>query len=287
MKARNMTLPGALKVALYLAVLIVGCFGYMAAEAEDSTWPELFQQSCDGTGGCICHSQSGGINCCLNGPKHCDCATDDAWFTRTDNSITMSAAPRGENYCRTVNTENTCSFLVGDGGVTQITFDFKVSSECNDVDCTDPNDISCKTEWLAFWMFNTPWQSESEVDFIESRFGHSTGLNTNFAGHPNQGVVCEPNIIEGWRGSITAEFSGAGSEVQVSVRNSDPTNCNTGITGTGTITTPCGYFLVMDTAGGSRNSDCKIEVSNLAVQGTIVPSIRPDYGENCPGLTVK
>lgn len=243
-----------------------------ADQLTSATFPQLFQASCSGTGGC---EQD-----CLNGddPRNnfCECAAGTAsqWFTTVTTgtpSIEIAAAGANETYCRTVNTENTCQFDLGDGGVNQISFDFVVSKECSQSTVQG-------TEWLAFWMFNNPWNGHSEVDFIESRFGPSAGLNTNFDGNGHQVVVFPPGPAT-WTGSITATFKGTGNAVSVSVSNSANTNV-----GTTTLSSSTGYFFVMDTAGGSENSSCTITVSNLAVQGTVPSTLNGNA--NCVGLSI-
>lgn len=168
--------------------------------------------------------------------------------------------------CRTVNTHDKCLFNLGDGGVTQITFDFAVADSCHGSD---------GTEWLAFWMYRDPWQNTVEVDFIESKFGPSEGLNTNFAGTGNQVVIFDAGTSN-WTGSITANFSGTGDAVQAMVSNSVNSNV-----GTATLAASDGYFFVMDTATGSTATDCTITVSNLSAQGNVASSSNPD---NCAGL---
>jgi hypothetical protein len=172
-------------------------------------------------------------------------------------------------------------FSVGTGGITQVSFNFAVSESCTP---TGPNPLpqgTSGTEWLAFWMVNGSTIPTAEVDFIESRFGPSGGLNTNFDGHGTQ-VPIFSNPAP-WNGSITATFSSNTSDcpgaVQASVQSF--TNGKAIVTGASCLSESTGYFFVMDTAGGSQNPKCTIQVTNLAVQGSV-----PNSGTNCVGLPV-
>ncbi len=164
--------------------------------------------------------------------------------------------------CRTVNSYDKCNFTLGDGGITQITFDFTVADSCHGAD---------GTEWLAFWTYSNPWQSTVEVDFIESKFGPSAGLNTNFDSNGTQVIIFDAKTT-GWAGSITAKFSGTGDAVNVQVSNS--VNGNVGTT---TLVRDSNYFFVMDTATGTTASDCSFTISNLEAQGTVAAGM-------CDGL---
>lgn len=256
---------------LTIFVLVGHLLAATAAEGQSNkaTFSQLFQPACNGTGGCQedCYNGSGSTCACAQ-------ASASQWFTAntgTNSSITISAAASGQVYCRTVNTENTCQFSLGEGGVTQISFAYVVSSACS-----QPTPQG--TEWLAFWIFNDPWQGTSEVDFIESRNGPSAGLNSNFDGNGQQVAIFPPGPAT-WSGTITAKFSGKNQAVSVSVTNNQ--NSQTAIT---TLNSSTGYFFVMDTSGGSNNSSCTITVSNLVVQGNVPSTLNGQ--PNCVGLPI-
>jgi hypothetical protein len=240
------------------------------AAGQSATWSQLFQANCNGVGGCQEDCYNGGVG------STCVCAqgTASQWFTATTGaspSIQISAAASGQAYCRTVNTQNTCQFNLGDGGVTQVKFDFLVTSACSQATAQG-------TEWLSFWIFNNPWNGQSEVDFIESRNGPGPGLNTNFDAHGNQ-VVIFPAGPATWSGNTTTTFSGTGNAVSVSVSNNQNSNV-----GTTTLNSSTGYFFAMDTAGGSNNSSCSITVSNLSVTGKVPSTLNGN--PNCVGLPI-
>jgi hypothetical protein len=176
----------------------------------------------------------------------------------------MTAGPD----CHTVNSHDSCLFDIGDGGVTQVDFDFTVTDQCHlTVDTT---------EWLSFWIFSDPWNSTVEADFIESLNGpggKNGALNANFAGNGHQVIIFQ-NDNPSWTGHITTKFSGSGSNVTATT-----TNSHNGEVATSTLVRDSGYFFVMDTALGSNgNTQCSFTISNLKIQGT-VPAGR------CTGLT--
>lgn len=186
-----------------------------------------------------------------------------SYFTVTANSISIIAG----NDCRTVNTNtnNSCVFNVGTGGVTQISFDYAVSDACH---------ASQPADWLAFWIYSEPWKNTVEVDFIESTNGPGTGLNSNFAGQGHQVVIFAGGAAPpSWSGSITANFSGTGSAVNVTVSNSTNSNVASSM-----LTRSTGYFFVMDTTPTTATA-CTITVSNLSLVGT-VPS------NQCAGIPI-
>ena len=206
----------------------------------------------------------GAVGCTQTGAK---CNLNwQSYFTYTSDSISMTA---GNDDCRTVNTYDACQMTLGDGGVTQISFDFDVSDACHGSD---------GTAWLAFWVYSIPWTNTVEVDFIESKFGPSSGLNTNFAGTGLQVVIYDGSPGQSWTGSITANFAGSGSAVTAMVNNS--VNDNVGVA---TLTRSTGYFFVLDTAAGTTATDCTITVSNVQAVGSVASSTNPD---NCAGLSI-
>ena len=211
--------------------------------SADASFGDLFT-------GSPCNPPGLGMVGCTQKGYPCNPNWND-YFSTTSTSISMATG--GVQDCRTVNTHDQCNFSVGDGGVTQISFDFSVEDSCHGSD---------GTEWLAFWIYSDPWASTLEVDFIESKFGPSAGLNTNFAGNGHQVVIYDAGTT-GWSGSVTAKFSGSGNDVSVSVSNSVNSNV-----GTSTLTGSDGYFFVMDTAAGSTD-DCSFTISNLQMEGTV------------------
>ncbi|TSE05589.1 ricin-type beta-trefoil lectin domain protein [Aquimarina algiphila] len=200
----------------------------------------------NGSEGCI---QKGGI-----------CNTDwQSYFSYTEDSISMIAGTD----CRTVSTADKLLFNLGEGGVTKITFDFDVCKSCHEA--------ATGTAWLAFWIYNKPWQQTQEVDFIESKYGPSTGLNTNFAGASGAHQVEIFNDSESWKGSITAVFTNSGTnDVKVEVSNS-----NNASIGKATLTSRNDYFFVLDTAMGTTAKDCTINISNVVITGTVNPPPPP------------
>jgi hypothetical protein len=283
------------------------------AAAQTATWPQLFTPQCTGTGGCrgdclnhpsTCPSNCGqncfncgsncppgcSPNCTACDPTNCACAqgTAGSWFTTNlpggAIGIQITAAASNELYCRTVNTQSSCQISLGDGGITQISFDYSIGSTCTLPGIQNLTENTNGTEWLAFWIVTSSTTPTAEVDFIESRFGPRGGLNTNFDGNGNQ-VAIFPGSAP-WSGSVTAKFaSNTGScpgAVQASVQT---VGTNGQVTGWSCLSESTGYFFLMDTAGGSASNGsstpCTIQVSNLAVQGTV-----PNSGTNCVGLPV-
>ncbi|MBM4268822.1 MAG: hypothetical protein FJ144_19775 [Deltaproteobacteria bacterium] len=171
------------------------------------------------------------------------------------NGIQMTAG----NDCHTVNSHEACTFNIGDGGVTQIDFDFSVTDACHETVDT--------TEWLSFWIYSRPWSSTVEADFIESLYGpggKNGALNANFAGNGQQ-VIIFPNSNPSWSGHITAKFSGSGDNVTATTTNSKNSRV-----ASSTLTGSTGYFFVMDTALGSGgNTACSFTITNLKMQGTV------------------
>ncbi|MCP4549743.1 MAG: hypothetical protein GY835_25085 [bacterium] len=248
---------------LISCLIIVASLGVGSASANpnqnqrspDSVFGQLFTGSpCDNYGSVGCTQT--GAKCNLNW---------HSYFTYTTDSITMTAG----NDCRTVNTYASCQMTLGEGGVTQISFDFDVSDACHGAE---------GTAWLAFWIYRIPWNNWVEVDFIESKYGPSTGLNTNFAGKGDQVIIFDGSQGQSWKGSITAKFSGTGNAVDVQVSNSVNSNV-----GSITLTANTEYFFVMDTAPGSTASDCTISVSNVQAVGSVASRSNPD---NCVGLKI-
>lgn len=214
---------------------------------DTTTFGELFTAS-------PCHDN--GSEGCIQGGGECN--TDwESYFSYTADSISMVAG----NDCRTVSTADKCVFSLGEGGVTEISFDFDICESCHNKDTG--------VAWLAFWIYSKPWKNTLEVDFIESKFGPaSNGLNTNFAGVGHQ-VEIFAEGTQAWKGSIVATFTHSGTnDVDVKVTNSVNTNV-----GTSTLTGRDGYFFVLDTATGTTATDCKITISNVKIEGTTnVPS---------------
>lgn len=245
-----------------LCVITSQLTGLNQAEAAESTASKVETSATFGDlfVGSPC-GMYGTVGCTQKG-KQCN----DNWNTYFSSTQTSISIVAGDD-CRTVNTHDACKFTLGDNGLTQISFDFDVSGSCHGAD---------GTEWLAFWMYRDPWANTAEVDFIESKYGPGTGLNTNFAGVGNQVIIFDGSTSKPWSGSVTAKFSGSGTAVSVSVSNSNNSNV-----GTTTLTQSEGYYFVMDTATGSTATDCKIKVSNLKVKGTVTTPTT-----NCVGLIV-
>lgn len=189
-----------------------------------------------------------------------DCAS---YFASIPNGMQMTAG----NECHTVNSHDDCLFDIGDGGVTQVDFDFTVTDQCHQTVDT--------TEWLSLWIYSERWNNTVEADFIESLNGpggKNGALNANFAGNGQQ-VIIFPNAAPNWQGHITTTFSGSGGSVQAVTTNS--ANDQVAMS---TLTRSTGYFFVMDTALGSNgNTACSFTVSNLKITGTV-----PDG--QCTGL---
>lgn len=187
-----------------------------------------------------------------------------SYFTYSDTSITMTAGPD----CRTVNTKtnSSCVFTVGDDGITEISFDFKISDACH------PS--TAETDWLSFWMYSEPWSNRVEVDFIESKNGPSKGLNSNFGGAGHQVGIFPGGPTPSWEGSITATFSGTGDSISVQVSNTVNDSIATTI-----LLRDTGYFFVMDTTP-TEDEGCTITVSNVTAKGSLSGS------GNCAGLTI-
>lgn len=197
-----------------------------------------------GVAGCTTQTDPGTCNS--------DC---QSYFAAVENGMQMTA---GDD-CHTVNSNAACSFSIGDGGVTQVDFDFTVTDECHlTVDTT---------EWLSFWIYSEPWNSTVEADFIESLNGpggKNGALNANFAGNGHQVIIFE-NSNPSWAGHITTKFSGSGSSVTATTTNSHNSDV-----ATSTLTRDSGYFFVMDTALGSNgNTQCSFTITNLKIQGTV------------------
>jgi hypothetical protein len=245
----------ALLLSLPVLVLVFqACSGSDTTDdsATESTVYGLFECSpCDPYPG-----QYGVAGCTTQTPNPGTCnANCQSYTAAVENGIQMTAGPD----CHTVNTNSNCNFSIGDGGVTQIDFDFSVTNECHlTVDTT---------EWLSFWIYSDPWNSTVEADFIESLNGpggKNGGLNANFAGNGNQVIIFQ-NGTPNWSGHITAKFSGSGSNVQATTANS-----HNGEVASSTLTTDSGYFFVMDTALGSGgNTACSFTVTNLKMKGTV------------------
>jgi hypothetical protein len=178
-----------------------------------------------------------------------------SYTTSVTNGIQMTAG----NDCHTVNSHEACTFNIGDGGVTQIDFDFSVTDACHQTVDT--------TEWLSFWIYSRPWSNTVEADFIESLYGpggKNGALNANFAGNGQQ-VIIFPNSNPSWSGHITAKFSGSGNNVTATTTNSQNSQI-----ASSTLTGNAGYFFVMDTALGSGgNTACSFTITNLKMQGTV------------------
>lgn len=181
-----------------------------------------------------------------------DCSS---YFASIPSGMKMTAG----NDCHTVNSHDDCLFDIGDGGVTQVDFDFTVTDECHQTVDT--------TEWLSFWIYSDPWNSTVEADFMESLNGpggKNGALNANFAGNGQQ-VIIFPNSAPNWSGHITTKFSGSGSSVTATTTNS--ANSQVAMS---TLIRDSGYFFVMDTALGSNgNTACSFTITNLTLQGTV------------------
>ena len=243
-------------IIFFLFILVVSGNDIVAQESTGQTFGQLFVGSPwnkDGEGGC---NATGGS---YNGHWK-------SYFTYDSTSITLTAG----NDCRTVNTAtcNCCIFDVGDSAITQISFDFEISDSCH---------TSEETDWLAFWMYSNPWTGTAEVDFIESKYGPGSGLNSNFDGNGRQVVIFESTDTVKWKGSIVANFSGSGNSVTVSVSNSVNSNI-----ATSTLSRDSGYFFVLDTSPTTA-SGCTVTISNVMAKGKIS---RENYPENCDGLKI-
>lgn len=217
---------------------------------QTASFGSLFACSPEGQGGSEgCLSQGANCTTLEPGSYNGNCSE---YFTFDNTSMTMTAG----NDCRTVNTgtNNSCTFTLGDDGVTEIKFDFSISDACHDASGTD---------WLAFWIYSNPWVNTVEVDFIEGCNGpNAGGLNSNFAGVGTQiGIYTQSQ--ENWSGTITATFSGTGDNITANV-----TNSVNGETATSTLTRSSGYFFVLDTAPTTANG-CTVTISNLTMQGSV------------------
>ncbi len=188
------------------------------------------------------------------------------YFTYDASSITMTAGTE----CNTVdtNTNSSCVFTLGTGGITQITFDFKIDNACHKATSAD---------WLSFWIYSEPWSTSVEVDFIETQNGPAMGgLNSNFAGEGNQIAIFDAGVSPPvWEGSITATFTSVPSSDQVNVSVS---NSVTSGVATSTLARSSGYFFVMDTTPSSFNG-CSFTISNVSATGTVPTG-------QCAGLTI-
>lgn len=226
---------------------------------ETSVNAKVFQSNSFGSLFTCSPEHLGGSEGCLSSGNNCttlqpggyngDC---QSYFTYDNRSMTMKA---GDD-CRTVNTgtNNECTFTLGNNGVTEITFDFSISNACHD---------ASGTNWLSFWIYSEPWNSNVEVDFIEGCNGpNAGGLNSNFAGNGSQvGIYTKSD--DNWKGTITAKFSGTGNNIVANV-----TNSVNGRTATSTLQRSSGYFFILDTAPTTA-SGCSIEISNLKINGTV------------------
>lgn len=226
--------------------------------APGTSFGSLFACSPSGQGGSEgCLSQGGNCTTDQPGGYNGNCQT---YFSSDDTSMIMTAG----NDCRTVNTgtNNSCTFTVGDDGVTEIKFDFSISDACHDTSGTD---------WLSFWMYSEPWNTSVEVDFIEGCNGpNAAGLNSNFAGSGHQvGIYTQSE--DNWTGTITATFSGTGDNILAEIKNSV-----NGQIARSTLKRSSDYFFVLDTAPTTA-SGCTVTISNLTMQGTV------DSGQ-CTGL---
>lgn len=219
--------------------------------AEPAAWPQLFAPSCTGGG-------------CLSFPTQCP--SDIQYFSSSTvqpGSISIGAQNTTGQTCLAIDASQSCLFLVGDSGITQITFDFTVAEACY----SPPSQIA----WLSFWIRSIDYSSTAEVDFIESKHGPvgANGLYTNFAAKGTQvviycaaeppsnspiggscpaGCTCDkgcnfnPGGPDGqgtftclddggctcgsgdWTGTITADFSGLPGNVSAKVNNSINSN---------------------------------------------------------------
>jgi hypothetical protein len=216
-------------------------------KAIESTAPASFGQlftgapyQQDGEGGCVGTYNS-------NWQKY---------FSYNTTSMTMSTG----DSCNTVDTKtnSSCVFSLGSGGITQISFDFKIDDACHNATTAD---------WLSFWIYSEVWSQTVEVDFIETQNGPAMGgLNSNFAGMGTQVAIFDAGVSPPvWEGSIIATFSLVPSTDQVNVSVSNSVNSNVA---TSTLTRSTGYFFVMDSTP-SQFKGCSFTISNLKAEGTV------------------
>lgn len=272
--------------ALRLHLLHVAALGAMVVSMPlfaggngGSTWPELFVPACN-NGGCNDYQPQ--------------CPNDIQYFYSTEDSISIKAANTDGQTCMTIDAYPSCRFLLGDGGVTRVSFDFSI-----DESCYKPES---QIAWLSFWMRSQPYSSNAEVDFVESKHGPAVnGLNINFDAHGTQVPIycdasgdptspaCTPSSGD-WTGSIQATFSGPANSVSATVSSSVNGNVGTStLTGGPTsLDNGQGFYFLMDLnpqdAGLTISTDCTIEVSNLEVQGTVPSTLSGN--PNCEGLPV-
>lgn len=267
-----------------LPILVLLGFLFAAAAAgQNATWPQLFAPYC-GAGGCNDYQPQ--------------CPSTPQYISMTADSITVSAANTNGQVCLTANSIQKCVFLVGDAGVTEVSFDFSISSQCYLP--------SSSIAWLAFWMRSKPYSQNAEVDFVESKHGPAVnGLNMNFDDEGCQAAIycgtsthrsppcsiltCTPSSGD-WTGSVTATFSGPANQVAVAVTNSVNGNkATTTLTGGPTALSPeIGYYLLMDIDPQDPkrviSPQCQMTVSNLRLTGTVPSTV--GGAPNCVGLPV-
>ncbi len=211
-----------------------------------------------GSGGCL----SNETNCTGTTTAEFD-SNWQSYFVYDDTSMTITA----NDSCRTVSCrpDSACVFTLGDNGITEISFDFAISGPCHSEEFG--------TDWMAFWMFSDPWKGSAEVDFLEACSGPIPGgLNSNFDGRGDQVGIYEQSDPD-WHGTITATFSGSGSDVFAQVTNSVNNE-----TASSTLSRDSGYYFVLDTS--PTNADgCTFTISNLSMKGSVGES-----GKGCAGL---
>lgn len=247
---------------LFLTIfLLLGTIAFSdAAKAQESSekdFGQLFTRS---------PRKKFGSRACETRPPYKRNKKWKSFFTHDSTSMSITAG----NDCRTLNTgsNNGCVFTVGDNGITQITFDFDISDACH---------TAAVTDWLAFWIYSQPWEQRAEVDFVESKYGPGSGLNVNFAGVGRQQIIFPGGTSPTWKGSVTVNFSGSGSAVNVRVSNSVNSNV-----ATSTLTRDSGYFFVFNTTA-TTESGCSITISNVKAKGSVA---RDGYPNNCNSLLI-
>mmetsp|Transcript_10068 Transcript_10068/g.16496 ORF Transcript_10068/g.16496 Transcript_10068/m.16496 type:complete len:278 (-) Transcript_10068:20-853(-) len=197
--------------------------------------------------------------------------------------------------CRSVSTVNTCSFDLGQNGVTKITFDFEVSAKCYTRAVSHFIDDASVINWFAFWLDNVTWKRDREVDLIESGQGASNdqypdkqggeeGLHINFAG---SGISGDKGYNQAWYDNLLTGKSSTSfksSENGVITVTSDLFD-EAGVmvyskTGQATagLKSSKGYFFVVDTAVGGAPG-CKLTIKNIEMYGTV-----PD--NKCQGFNI-
>ena len=245
--------------------LFTGC---SSATSEENATPQpfgaLFAGTSDGSFGATGCIQNG-TNCTGTPPQPEWAAFDPKWesyFSYDETSMTITA----NDSCRSVSTGpiNNCIFTVGDNGVTEISFDFAISGPCHAEEYG--------TDWLAFWIYSDPWVGTAEVDFIEACSGPIRGgLNTNFDAHGQQIGIFQQDDPN-WQGTITAKFTGSGSNVHAQV-----TNSHNNQTASTYLSKDSGYLFVLDTSPTNAKG-CTVTISNLTMQGSV------GSGQGCVGL---